>query len=400
MNIVMNIVMHGDKCRDKQGNKSVYGEEFMRELPAGEIHKSPSILEALLKRFFLNAVFNKVTIEKETFRRVALVIAIVGVIKPIDVLAEISAPFVSANRNPFVQIYGLPSPHSAHQLSASTYRLSWQLEAVSSFSFDNYQRQSQPQNTQQDSVILDGETYRNSIRIEYGYTDTVELGILVPYIAHSGGELDGFIDNWHGFFGLPDGDRSDFAQDRLEYHFQSNDDFFTLNKPTQGLGDLTLDLGYLLSESDTRKIMLRSGVKLPTGNSKRLLGSGSTDIFAGINISDQKKSGFRWHLTGGLLWLGQTDTLKDQRKNWVACSSSTISWPLNERISLKGQIDMHSAFYNSTTSELGSASAQLIVGGAIRIKKNWLLNLSLSEDIAVDTAPDVVFQVGLSFEHR
>ena len=62
---------------------------------------------------------------------------------------------------------------------------------------------------------------------------------------------------------------------------------------------------------------------------------------------------------------------------------------------MKLQLDAHSAFYDSGLTELGSDAAQLIIGGALRLSDTWVLDLAVSEDIAVDTAPDVVFHIGI-----
>ena len=58
------------------------------------------------------------------------------------------------------------------------------------------------------SVILDGESLNTELTIDYGIGNDAELSLVIPYLKHSGGNLDGFIENWHSFFGLPNGGRS------------------------------------------------------------------------------------------------------------------------------------------------------------------------------------------------
>ncbi len=62
----------------------------------------------------------------------------------------------------------------------------------------------------------------------------------------------------------------------------------------------------------------------------------------------------------------------------------------------KIQLDWHSPFYiNSDLKEINNWSAQIAVGGSILLPYNTLLDLAVVEDIIVNTAPDVVFHLGL-----
>jgi hypothetical protein len=62
-----------------------------------------------------------------------------------------------------------------------------------------------------EALVFDGETTRTEFRLRYAVSDELELGIEIPYLWHSPGELDQFIDAWHDTFGLPGGSRRRFA---------------------------------------------------------------------------------------------------------------------------------------------------------------------------------------------
>jgi hypothetical protein len=59
-------------------------------------------------------------------------------------------------------------------------------------------------------------------------------------------------------------------------------------------------------------------------------------------------------------------------------------------LSLKAQIDAHTAAFDSDLDFLGDAIV-LTVGGDYRFTSGWLMDIGVSEDIAVEHSPDVVF---------
>ena len=75
--------------------------------------------------------------------------------------------------------------------------------------------------------------------------------------------------------------------------------------------------------------------------------------------------------------------------------SATAAWQAMPGLSFKLQLDGHTAFYKSDLDQLGSHSLQLTMGGTAKLSRDWLLDIGVVEDIAVSTAPDVVFHIGL-----
>ncbi len=303
---------------------------------------------------------------------------------------SLSAPYASSNRNPFVQVYGLPAAQSAQLISQGNLATDFQIELSNSFTEDSKGNE---------SIFIDGESYRSNIRLRYGVSDALELGMDVAYLSHDGGNLDGFIDDWHDFWRLPDGDRPKFPQDQLRYSYQRNGEVLAdVTRSSDGLADISFSMAYQLSATASRQWAVRSAVKLPTGDADSLQGSESTDVSLGLHVSDQgllQNHNIRLHGSAGVLWMSDGDVLDKQREDWVFYGSSTLSWLATPSVSLKLQLDAHSAFYDSRLTELGNNSAQLIFGGAIRLNEKWVIDLALSEDIAVDTAPDVVFHINI-----
>jgi hypothetical protein len=302
----------------------------------------------------------------------------------------LDAPFAISNRNPFVDVYGLPVAQAARLSDSGQLRSALQLDVANSFSRN--------QNSAE-SIVIDGETLRSNLQLRYGLSDHFELGLDVPYISHDGGSLDGFIDSWHNFWGLPDGDRPSTAKDQLQYAYQrQGDTLINLGRAEQGIGDASLSLGYQLSDGPLRQWAIRSSLKLPTGEVDGLLGSDTTDLSLGLSVSDQSLSDhyqLSWHASAGVLWMEGGGLLDELRNDEVVFGSTTLSWQYSQSLTMKLQLDAHSAFYHSELTELGSDAVQLTVGGTLRLGENWSLDLALVEDIVVDTSPDIVFHVGI-----
>ena len=304
--------------------------------------------------------------------------------------AELLSPFSISSRHPLVEIYGLPDAQSAQLLPTGYSRFALQTAVANNFSYSDGTKE---------NIFIDGETRSIKLTWQKGISDDVELGLSLPYLSHSGGQLDGLINDWHDLFSLPDANRPDFPSNQLQFSYRKDGQLVvSLTQAAKGIGDLGLNAGYQLAETATRQWALRSQLKLPTGDPDKLLGSGSTDLALSLNLSDRSWLGNRdivIHASTGGLWMNNGEVLASMRKNWVIFGSFTLGWRAADAISLKLQLDGHSAFYHSALTQLGDASLQLSLGGAVKINQQWTLELGVSEDVAVDTAPDVTFLIEL-----
>ena len=320
---------------------------------------------------------------------------------------ELAEPFATANRNPFALITGLPAAQSAVLLADGRSRFllntEWANTATRSARADQ-------------QVVIDGETRRTAIGWDYGSgrqpedssgaglrgqlqrraTSLWQFGIELAWVDHSGGQLDGFIEDWHDTFGLPNGERDDYPADVLEYRYRDRRETLALTDSVSGRGDLRLKLARRLN--DRRSI--HASLKLPTGDADRLTGSGGSELTLAFHHSDydwRQWWGDSWHVHGsiGVLVSERGDVLAARREPLTAFGSSTLVWQWSPQLALKAQLDLHSRLYDSDLRELGRGSAQLVLGGSWQVTPQWVLDLAVSEDIAVETAPDVVFQFTL-----
>lgn len=320
---------------------------------------------------------------------VALTLAILAYTCP-PAKAEIFEPFTTTNMNPFVQVNGPPVTRSA--LTAARRELRWQLRTDVANNFTS-------SSSNEESVTIDGETHRRTLSLRYGLTDRLEVGIDIPHVSHKAGSLDQFIEQWHGFWGLPNSGRDRQPQDQLSFDYSATDGTAEgLSRSAAGIGDVRLHAGYQFAQSENRTWALRGGVKLATGDADKLTGSESTDLFASVHLSQSElagRSSLMFHGSMGLLRPGDSRVLRSRTEDWITYGSAAISWQVRQRISLKAQVDFHSAYYDSSLEELGDPAMQLMVGGSMALGEKLLLDLSLAEDILTDRSPDVVFQLGL-----
>lgn len=308
---------------------------------------------------------------------------------------EIS-PFRTVNQSPLVQIFGLPV--DASPVVTPPARLTLQLQQDIS---SNYTQHS----TAREQIRLDGETYRWTLAARYGFGSRWEAGVEIPYLVQGGGFLYGFILDWHRAFGLPQGGRDEAPRGQIAYSY-SKDGVQRLNmsRSGAGIGDISLTGGmtlYRSHEGQSRDdLALRIALKLPSGDSSALRGSGSTDLALQFCGSMQNQT--EWGTLGVFGALGgmvMTDgrVLAGQQRNLAGLGNAGIGWGPAEWISFKVQLNGHTALYQgSSLPELSDSSLMLVAGGALKLPGDYLLDIGVSEDVAVATAPDVSFHLGLS----
>jgi hypothetical protein len=314
---------------------------------------------------------------------------------PAQTLGVEITPFYTQNQSPVTQIFGLPAAGDARVLAKGR-----TLVLVSADVANNFAADAAPG----ESILLDGESYRFTLALRYGITDSLEAGIDIPYVGEGGGFLDGFIIGWHNFFGLPQGGREEAVRDRLLYRYDKDgSNRLTVDDSNFDLGDVRF-YGALRIYDDReqypRSVALRACIKAPTGESDRLHGSGSTDFALWLTAGDDYRlPAWLGHFTifgaAGGMYMTKGDVLKDQQRNLAGFGSLGFGWGPADWIALKAQLSGHTAFYKSELRELGDDALQLIVGGTLAFSPWTSLDIGVSEDILVRTSPDVAFHLAL-----
>ena len=303
-------------------------------------------------------------------------------------------PFYTQNQSPLVLIFGLPSIGEASVVPKRQVDARLIVDLA-----NNYVKDSNPK----ENIMLDGESTRIALDIRYGIARGFDCGVEIPYIILGGGFLDSFIEGYHSTFGFPQGGRDQAPQNRLLYVYQRDGvQRLKIDSSSAGLGDIRLNGGWQLYQGEDkpeRAVALRTSLKLPTGDSSELHGSGSTDLSVWITAADDwKLSVGHFTLFGAAGVMGMTggDILRDQQRNWVGFGALGAGWSPWRWIAFKVQTNAHTSFYrDSELREVNAASMQLTVGGTIAFSDKTTLDIGVVEDLIVATAPDVVFHFAL-----
>ena len=306
--------------------------------------------------------------------------------------AEIT-PFYTQNQSPLVQIFGLPSIGEASLLGPGKADTRLIIDLANNYVDDQNPRE---------SILLDGESTRLSLDARYGIKRDWEIGLVIPYVVQSGGFLDGFIENYHSAFGFPQGGRDQAPRNRLLYRYvKDGQERLKVSDSSSGLGDISLNGGWQVwgGKNQPSAVALRASLKLPTGSSSQLHGSGSWDLSLWMTGSHDWKVTYG-HLTlfgaAGLMGMTGGDVLEDQQRDWVGFGGLGVGWSPVRWIAFKVQANGHTSFYkDSDLRELNHHSIQLTMGGTLAFSDRVSLDLGVTEDVIVKTSPDVVFHLAL-----
>lgn len=316
-------------------------------------------------------------------------IACAGTASAVDV-----QPLSSFNQSPLIQIYGLPSLGQAQVLPQDESTLTLRLRIANNYASDH---------NNSESVHLDGESHRFTLAWSQGLAGGMDWGFELPYLTQSGGFLDNSIEKFHDTFGLPQGGRNDVPRNQINYRYTRDGvNLLDLNHSVSGVGDIRLLAGKQIDLDGTsgfRSMALRASLKLPTGNSDDLLGSGSTDLALWVSAVTTFAP-YSWNLYGGggILMMTKGDIIPQQQRHVVGFGTLGISRKFGS-LALNVQLDAQSPFYNdSHLPELSTYPAQGLAGLIWEVSPRRYLEFSVSEDVVPNTSPDVTFN--LSFTTR
>lgn len=250
-------------------------------------------------------------------------------------------------------------------------------------------------------LVLDGETSRLEMTLRYGLSDRFEVGVELPYVWHESGGLDTLIDSWHDAFRLPPGFRDLRPTNELEVRYtDAGYPGVTLTGNTRGAGDVRLIGGWRIAANDTRRLALRLGIKLPTGDSDALLGSGGSDLSIGLAGDYDTWLGrpsLNAYFRASAIRVGKPARLTHRYRKIIGHLAVGMGIMATDRIELRAQAVLRSAAYDSSIDNLGDAALSLTFGGSVLLTEQWRISLAAAEDLRVHTAPDVSFQLGLHY---
>ena len=148
--------------------------------------------------------------------------------------------------------------------------------------------------------MLDGESVALTGRWRYRRGGW-RFGIDLPLVYQSGGVLDGPIDAYHDLFGFPEGSRPQLPKDELRYLYEREGErLLDVRGHGSGLGEVTVQAGRVVASSARTRLAWRAHLKVPTGDTGRLLGSGTAGLGASLHAETARSwRGRALHWVGG-----------------------------------------------------------------------------------------------------
>lgn len=214
----------------------------------------------------------------------------------------------------------------------------------------------------------------------------------LPVVHYGGGVLDPLIDGWHKMLGLAGDSRAYRPEDAFAIEYSGGDTNIQVDRSYTGVGDMSVELGRQLLVERTMAVSVWGGVEMPTGSAKNLTGDGAFDVGLWFSGDWRPRRDLSFAATLGGTKQGPGKLLDAQRANWVGFQSVVARWDSSANLYLQAQLDVHDSYVTSTRIPLLGPATILTFGGGYRMLSGWRVGLSVSEDVAVNTSPDVVFQ--------
>ena len=259
-------------------------------------------------------------------------------------------------------------------------------------------------------LLLDGEVTELELRGQVALSSCFSAAFDSRIISHSGGVFDSAIDQWHDTFGLPNAGRDEAPSNELAYGFSNMggfdpavSDFSTsqtlLTSTSTALGDVWLSLQRSIrcdpgasSKQSPTSGHVRVGVKLPVGDTERWASGGQAALFVdwhSLPHTIGKRARISTTLGGSYSdeWDERFAALAPRRLLGYGAVVFDYRW--NSSLQSVVQLDFRSPAFDSELTELGRWGGQLHIGLRAAITRHHRFEVSFSEDIVVDTAPDI-----------
>jgi len=251
----------------------------------------------------------------------------------------------------------------------------------------------QDQSRDGEELLIDAENYRYEFALRNRSANWITQ-LNVPLVANSGGELDALIDEWHDFFGLPQGRRDRFPRDQLDINYRRDGTtVFSRSDSSSGLGDLSLALGYQ-RPGETAYFV---GIELPTGSADDFSGNEAVDYALWMTRElrfDTQTTAFGML---GISFPGDGGNLEGLLVDHIWVAQAGMEYRFYDDLAATVQLDMHSRSVEDSSLVAFGNSVQIQIGlGFLELFEQHRLDLFFSEDILVGSAPDISFGLRLA----
>ncbi|MDH3764021.1 MAG: DUF3187 family protein [Gammaproteobacteria bacterium] len=295
-----------------------------------------------------------------------------------------AAGFATRELNPMLQPLFLPSllPFGAEN--------GWRIDH-SLFVTNDFQKRDRGN----ESLIIDVENYRYELDLSHR-NDKWLTHVNIPLMANRDGELDGTIEDWHDFFGLPEGKRPDYPRDQVNIEYRRDGVVeYSQTEASEGLGDIAISVGY----QPTGATAYFAGIELPTGSASDFSGNEAIDIAFWLTHEARINAAANAYGMLGISFPGDDGNLEGLTADHIWAAQLGIDYRFWDDFVATAQLDMHTGAIDGSALRAFEESYQILLGlGFLRLFDNHRLDLFFTEDILVRSAPDITFGLRLARE--
>ncbi|MGH8460426.1 MAG: DUF3187 family protein [Stenotrophobium sp.] len=291
------------------------------------------------------------------------------------------------NQGTFARSFALPVLGQSRVLGASQSELRTDYDVITEYYADS---------NAHENLVMDGETSRFAFGYRRGFGHDLEWNLELPVLIVGGGFMDHYVDEWHSFFGLPDGGRSEAPQNRYLYLYQR--DGVTLldaEHSTTTLGDARASIGWQAAPG----LALRGMLQLPTGRRSRLTGGNpGIALWGDQALPFAAGSDFDGFVSAGGNLEQRSSVLSSLQRRWAAFAGAGLGYRLTTALELRSEIYAHTPLFQDTElSGLKKPGVQLTLGGSYQFSPGLGFDVVFQEDAATNSSPDFSLHLGLVY---
>jgi hypothetical protein len=304
-----------------------------------------------------------------------------------------SGPLPYRSIMPLSLIFPHPPPETAVPMDAGRTRVQWNTLYGSVFINES---------GDSEKAVIDGEFMRTSLYVRHGLGGRIEVGAELPFVHYSSGFLDGFIENFHDFFDLPQGKRDKNPDDQYQVSYEKDGyEFFSADEDGIHLADIPLYLKIALVEPAEEGFGLaaRGTLELPTGDEDKGYGNGKVD--GGLGVIAQQSFLTSWACYANLDYMFNASPGRFEGVSAanVLHGSLAVEKAFTEVVALVLQTDIQTPrLIGFNTGQFDVPEWSATAGLAWRMMENGMLKFFFTEGLTTHNAPDFVVGLGVGYD--
>ena len=194
----------------------------------------------------------------------------------------------------------------------------------------------------EDTYVIDDETRYLDFKLAYVPLRDLEVSFSLPLYWRGGGELDSLIEDWHDFFGLPEGDRFRVPDDQFGYTGINQDGSgFSIARDGYSLGTAKLGTKYLLTKGSETSPAWALSLDLGLPTAKSTFGQESLDIIAGV-VGSYRVESFSFYWGGAYVYYADDNIAGVKFESHHAEAFASAEYAITDSLAFLFSIYAHS----------------------------------------------------------